>query len=89
MNFDNNFKWLYYLFYCIIVPQIVHSTYHYLKTKDPMVFIILFTYVLKLLCYVYIGNMIFVTTFKKDYFLFILPCLQLYIVEFVYIWKKS
>jgi hypothetical protein len=39
--------------------------------------------VFKLLCYVYIGNMIFVTTFKIDYFLFVLPCLQLYILEFV------
>jgi len=64
-------------FYCIIVLQIVHSTYHYLNTKDPMVFIFLLTHVFKLLCYVYIGNMIFVTTFKIDYFSFILPCLQL------------
>ncbi len=51
-------------FYCIIVLQIVHSTYHYLNTKDPMVFIFLLTHVFKLLCYVYIINMIFVTKLK-------------------------
>jgi len=39
-------------FYCIIFLQIVHSTYHYLNTKDPVVFIFLFTYVFKLLNYV-------------------------------------